>query len=236
MELVKHNGGKRPAVLFGTPTFEKSVSCEFHNSLFDSYTECLKNGITIGHLLVAGNQFIDVARNRIVHEFLTSPVGFTDLIMVDADQGWDAKVIPRIVNYSQGVVAALPPKKLDEPTFHDNAIRPVSEDGLFQCLEAGTGFMRIKREVFARMDKNYPELAQMVDAKDGWPHTPYFQRGTTKYGGFLGEDIFFCRQLISMGEFIWIDMDVNFTHRGSKVWEGNFYEYAVRSGKLRKAI
>lgn len=220
-------------VLFATPTFEKAVSVDYHTSMLDTVTECVKHRIAFGSRLVAGNQFIDVARNKLVDYFLNSDEGFTDLIFIDADQGWDAKVIPRILSYKQGVVAALPPKKEETPTFHDNALTGRIENGLFQALEAGTGFMRIKREVFDAMDKAFPELKEMIHAENGWPNTPYFQRGNTKYGGWLGEDIFFCRQLIAMGEFVWIDSDVTFTHRGSKVWKGNFYEHAVATGKLQ---
>jgi hypothetical protein len=47
-----------------------------------------------------------------------------------------------------------------------------------------------------------------------------------------GEDIYFCRRWCETGEFLWIDSDVTFTHRGSKVWKGNFYEHAKSSGLL----
>ena len=85
------------------------------------------------------------------------------------------------------------------------------------------------------MDTAYPELKEMVEPVNGWPDTPYFQRGNTKYGGFLGEDIFFCRQLIAMGEYVWIDSDMTFTHRGSKVWTGNLYEHYVAKGLLKRS-
>lgn len=231
MEAVHKDGC---VVLFATPTFEKAVSVDFHTSMLDTVSVCIKHRIPFGCRLIAGNQFIDVARNKLVKYFLESEEGFTDLIFIDADQGWDANVIPRILKYSQGVVAALPPKKEEKPTFHSNALTGVIQNGLFQALEAGTGFMRIKREVFESMDKEFPDLAQMIDKDNGWPDTPYFQRGNTKYGGWLGEDIFFCRQLVSMGEYVWIDSDVTFTHRGSKVWKGNFYDHAVETGLLRK--
>lgn len=232
MELVN---SKRQVVLFATPAFESGVSVDFLVSMMDTQMICANNGIAFDFQIRVGNQFIDVVRNNLVDYFLKAPANFTDLIFIDSDQGWDANVIPRILGYSQGVVAALPPKKAETESFHDNYILHAIENSLFQAKEAGTGFMRIKREVFEAMDKAYPELAQMVEPKMGWPTTPYFQRGNTKYGGFLGEDIFFCRQLTQMGEYIWIDSDVTFTHRGSKAWKGNFYDYAVRSGKLRKA-
>jgi hypothetical protein len=237
VELVPQDDS-RQVVLFATPTFEKSVSTEYHESMMKTQLEMIRHGIPFAQALVAGNQFIDVVRNKLVHYFLTGEgyegAHFTDLILIDADQGWDEKVIPRILRYKQGVVAALPPKKADIPMYHDNAITGVMQDGLFQAKEAGTGFMRIKREVFERMDKAFPELAQMVEPAMGWPHTPYFQRGNTKYGGWYGEDLFFCRQLIEMGEFVWIDSDVTFTHRGSRMWKGNFYDHCVEKGYLRK--
>jgi len=227
----------KQVVLFATPTFEKAVSVDYHESMLQTQIECMKHRIPWGNRLIAGNQFIDIARNSLVDYFLTSEEGFTDLVFIDADQGWDAKAIPRILSYKQGVVAALPPKKCEEPSFHSNAItgRMDRETGLFQAEEAGTGFMRIKREVFERMDSAFPELHAMVEPQLGWPVTPYFQRGNTKYGGWLGEDIFFCRQLRAMGEYIWIDSDMTFTHRGSKVWKGNFYEHCVATGLLKKS-
>jgi hypothetical protein len=227
----------RQIVLFATPTFEKAVSVDYHESMLNTVTELYRHQIPCGHRLIAGNQFIDVARNDLVHYFLTADEGFTDLVWIDADQGWDAKAIPRILSYDRDVVAALPPKKCDEPSFHDNAItgRMCAQYGLFQSEEVGTGFMRIRRSVFERMDKAFPELATMVDPGMGWPTTPYFQRGNTKYGGWLGEDIFFCRQLRAMGEYAWIDSDVTFTHRGSKAWKGNFYDHCIATGKLLKS-
>jgi hypothetical protein len=93
--------------------------------------------------------------------------------------------------------------------------------------------MRIKREVFARMDAAFPELEALTKQAFAWPHTPYFQRGNTTYG-LVGEDIFFCRQMIAMGEHVWIDSDMDFTHRGSKAWKGNFYDHAVSTGLLKR--
>lgn len=238
MEIVPKTTDSH-VVLFACPTFEKQVSVDYHTSMQSTQAEMFKARIPCGERILTGKQFIDLARNELVDYFLKSPDGFTDLIFIDSDQGWDAKVITRVLSYKQGVVAALPPKKCDPPTFHSNAITGVIEDGLFQSLEAGTGFMRIKREVFERMDAFFPDLkidplGQPIGDPFSWPHTPYFQTGMGKYG-WCGEDMFFCRQLVAMGEFIWIDSDVTFTHRGSKAWKGNFYEHCVNTGLLKSA-
>jgi hypothetical protein len=220
-------------VMFATPTFEKSVSVDYHTSLLESIVEIQKHGGAWCSHVEAGGHWTDLARNKAVHAFRESDC--TDLLFIDADQGWDAKAVPRILRYNEDVVAALPPKKCDPIEFHCNAITGViSPSGLMQALEAGTGFLRLRKAVFERMDKAFPELQALKEQEFGWPDTPYFQAGNTKYGR-IGEDIFFCRQLVAMGEFAWIDADVTFTHRGSKAWKGNFYEHAVKTGLLKLA-
>lgn len=216
-------------ILFGTPTYDKSVTLDYHTSLLQSTHLLSQRGVDWTTHVVAGKCFIDLARNEIVHAFLHS--GASDLLFVDADVGWDPKVLPRLLNYPHGVVAGLVPKRDAESdaTFHQNALTGVIDQGLFQSLEAPTAFMRIKRSVFQRLDEAYPELAR-ADRESKF--TPYFQTGI-KNGGFLGEDIFFCRQWCALGEFIWIDPDISFSHRGSRVWKGNFYDHCKATGLLR---
>ena len=231
MEIVQ---SAERCVLFATPTFDKSVSVDFHSSMLSTVAEMVRNRIPYAQRVIAGKQFIDLARNELVDYFLHSPEGFTDLFFIDADEGWDPKAVTRFLRYEEGVVCGLPPKKTIPiaPAFHDNALTGIIQNGLLQALEGGTGFMRIRREVFGRMDAHFPHLAD--HQKDGWPHTPYFQTGNSRYG-WIGEDMFFCRQLVDMGEFAWIDANVDFTHRGSYAWKGNFYQHLINTGKLRVA-
>ena len=216
-------------VLFGTPTFDKSLSVDYHTSMLGTVGELIRHGVACDSHIIAGLQFIDLARNRIVAAFLKSEA--TDLIFVDADQGWDPEAVPRILGHEELIVAALPPKKCDPPEFHSNALTGKIQNGLFESREAGTGFMRIRRDAFAALDAAYPDLAK-ADRENA--ETPYFQTGIHA-GGFLGEDMFFCRLWTGMGESLWIDPDVTFTHRGSKAWKGNFYEHAVGTGMLKSA-
>ena len=90
----------------------------------------------------------------------------------------------------------------------------VIQDGLFQTLEIPTAFLRIKRSAFDKLSK------------------PYFKIGSNP--GDFGEDIYFCRRWVETGNYLWIDSDINFTHRGGKAWKGNFYEHCVKTGLLLK--
>lgn len=99
--------------------------------------------------------------------------------------------------------------------YHDNAFTGLaSKQGLLQCKEIPTAFLRIKRSAFEKIQK------------------PYFKIGSNEKD--FGEDIYFCRKWIASGNFMWIDCDISFTHRGGRVWKGNFYDYALKAGLLIK--
>lgn len=48
-------------------------------------------------------------------------------------------------------------------------------------------------------------------------------------GQFWGEDLDFCRKWCALGEYIWIDPNVEMTHAGRKVYRGNFLEYLQKT-------
>jgi len=220
-------------VLFATPIVGYDLSADYHASMLSTQAEMFRHRIACGMQIEAGHMFLTLKRNKLVHYFLHAPENFTDLFFIDSDQGWDEKVIPRFLAYEQDVVCGLPPKKCDPPTFHSNAMtgRMHRKNHLFEAEEAGTGFMRIKRAAFEKLDAFYPKL-KSADREN--KETPYFQSGVID-GGFMGEDIFFCRRWVEMGEKLWIDPDVTFTHRGSKAWKGNFYDHCVETGLLKKS-
>ena len=188
---------------------------EYTSSLLRTGVECAKAGYDVYHAVAAGNPFLDLARNELVNKFLASDAD--DLLFVDADVGWDANTVTRILSYDEEVVGGLVPKRdaNNVDVFHQNAITGVmSPKGLVQCKEIPTAFLRIKRSAFDKIEK------------------PYFKIGNSEKD--FGEDIYFCRKWIASGNFMWIDMDISFSHRGGRVWRGNFYDYAVKAGLLIK--
>lgn len=212
-----------------TPSYSGQLCCEYQHSMAATLGELFNQNIRLQQQVKSGNPFVDRARNELVSAFLASAA--TDLLFIDDDVGWDARAVTRVLSYSQEIVAGLVPKRdpTNESDFHQNALTGLMQDGLFQSLEAPTAFMRIKRSVFEKLDRAYPHYKTMDSASRD---IPYFQTGIYQ-GGFVGEDIFFCRQWCALGEFLWIDSDISFTHRGSKVWRGNFYDHAVKTGLLK---
>ena len=201
---------------FATPSYDATVCVDYCNAMLKAAVLLTSAGVKIEHYVHAGDIFIDKARNSIVEAFLDS--GATDLIFVDADVGFDARALPRILMYEELVVGGLVPKrdKFKDDEYHMNALTGViSPQGLFQSLEIPTAFVRIKREVFTKLKR------------------PFFKIGSSESD--FGEDIYFCRKLMQLGEFCWIDSDISFTHRGTKAWTGNFYDHCISKGILKKA-
>lgn len=216
-------------IVIGTPTYDRMFCAEYDQSLAATIAEFEAHGISWRKHAMAGCPFVDRARNEIVHFFLNE-TNADHLLFIDADVGWDAKAVTRFVTHDYDIVAGLVPKRSadEDDIYHQNALTGVMQHGLMQSLEAPTAFMRIRRGAFAKILEVYPEYATIDRTSK---HLPFFQTGI-RDGGFQGEDIFFCRQWVAMGGHCWIDSDITFTHRGSKAWRGNFYEYAIRSGLL----
>lgn len=202
-------------VFIATPTYDEWLCIEHAESLLETGINLSRQGIGVYHGVAAGNPFLDLARNALVDKFLATDA--TDLLFIDADVGWDAKAVSRVLSYEEEVVGGLVPKRNAEKAddFHCNALTGViSPKGLFQCKEIPTAFLKISRSAFEKLEK------------------PYFKIGANDKD--FGEDIYFCRKWIATGNYMWIDSDITFTHRGGKAWKGNFFDHATKSGLLIK--
>lgn len=203
------------SVFFGTPTYDKTVTIDHDTSMVESAIILTQLGVRLQRHVEAGGIYLGLIRNKIVEAFLASDAD--DLLFVDADVGFDPRCLPRMLSYKQEVVGGLVPKRSTESEndFHQGAMTGVVEDGLFQTLEIPTAFLRIKRSAFAKLEK------------------PYFRAEADPTA--FGEDIYFCRRWCETGNFLWIDADITFSHRGSRAWRGNFYDHCVATGLLKKA-
>jgi hypothetical protein len=209
------------SIFIATPTYDEWVSMEHAAALFGSAAYLAQQRIGMSHAILPGNPFLDMARNQLVASFLASDA--TDMLFVDADVGWDPTILLRVLSHPQEIVGGLVPKRdaTRGDSYHMNAMTGViGENRLFQCKELPTAFMRIKRSAFEKLQA----------AGHGTPERPFFKIGNAQ--SEFGEDIYFCRRWCELGEHLWIDSDITFTHRGGKVWRGNFFEHCIKTGVL----
>ena len=214
------------SVFFATPTYDCMVSHEHHGSMITTTQRLAALRIGSYVATLAGCAFVDRARNELVRKFLASDCD--ELFFIDADIGFDSECIPRFMSHEVDIVVGIPPKRQTKPEYHIGVATQQFKNGLFECKEAPTAFMKIKRRVFEMMDEAYPELKTAYANDDP---TPYFQCGIVNRA-FLGEDIFFCKNWAKMGQSVWIDAQIDFIHRGSHPFKGNCLNHLVETKQV----
>jgi hypothetical protein len=103
-----------------------------------------------------------------------------------------------------------------------------TENGFSTGVYAGTGFQLIKRNVFERMIKAYPETKYKALHAFPRPSQPsdnlyalFDCMIDPETGVYLSEDYAFCRRWRAIGGEIWLDLQSQLTHTGSYSFRGN---------------
>jgi len=220
-------------VIFATPTLDHRVSIEYLRSSKETDWLLDTKGISYGYKQVAGDTFVAKARNRLVTEFLLEFPSASHLFFLDDDIGWPAAKVWEFLNRPEDIVAGAYPKKCDKPEFPVELEladgRFIERDGLYRAILAPTGFMCIRRGVLERMaaaSTCYKEAHIDGEMRDRWA---MFEAGVyAQAGEWWGEDYCFCQKWRDMGGEIWVDPDIEFSHRGHKKWTGNFGHHLGR--------
>lgn len=209
-------------------------------------------------LQTMGNEsLITRARNTIVSMFLddTNFVG-THLLFVDADIGFNMENIERLIRADKDIVCGIYPRKC---VHWDQVIKAVKsnpdiseeevaykalgynlnfenpqhvklENGFAQVMEAATGMMLIKRDVFKKMKKAYPERQyktdQIINGGRFSSNNCYDFFGVGKLpwdkeDRYLSEDYYFSRLWSKIGGKIWADLASPLTHHGNMHFKGH---------------
>ena len=223
-------------VLVATPTYDGKTWAKFTLSLLDSVLAAARARILVNWRVMPGMVYVDMARNKLVREFLASDAD--DLVFIDADQAWPAEAFVRLLGWDKDVVGAVPPMKRrkqgrDFPValLYDGEGRPrvEPETGLLRAAVLGTGMLRIRRCVFEKMlaEVGEDELLVIENNANGTEAQRYFEFFSERKDGTrkFGEDVHFSRLWRSLGGKLWVDPDVTFEHWGTYEWAGNLHEH-----------
>ncbi len=104
-----------------------------------------------------------------------------------------------------------------------------------EVLELGTGFMMIKRDVFERYLKAYPDIMYRPDHARSQEHNGdrkigmYFQAAVDPWGSerYLSEDYWFCQHVRRMGGKVWLCPWMQLEHYGSYNFGGSLSALAA---------
>lgn len=214
------------SVMFGLPCYD-SVNPKREAALLNAVCLLTQLGVKVGHLPIIGMS-IHLARNAIADAFMKS--SFTDLFFIDSDMGFDAWDVVKFIAAPHPLLAGVGRKRAERPLddmdtwcFHLNpefgGVIPVDEHGMCEVAQVGTGFMRIRREVFDAILANDNNLLRAKDRERKSFYAKYFA-WTDDGEDEISEDITFCRRYTDAGGKVWIDPTVTLRHYGNHEWSG----------------
>ena len=206
----------------GIPTYDGKLHGSTAGGLVQLALICGKSGIGLAVDIVPHDAFIGRARNLVAKRFLES--GFNDLLFVDADVGFDAFGAVKLCRAPADIVMGLYRMKEEHPdeqpkhkypALLTNPIERHPKDPSLIEVEYGpAGFMRVRREVFLKMQEKWPD--DWFQDANGKLYD-YFPCGRTG-NAFWGEDISFCNRAKECGFKLYAAQGVGLRHFGEKSW------------------
>jgi len=215
---------KQQVVYFATPSLSHTVTLDYLKSWTETVWLLKAAGVEHGRIDRGGDCFIDRVRNKIVQEFLDGPG--TDLFFLDDDLGWEPGKVIEFIRRPESLLAGVYPKKSDDADWpvmleaDTETGQLVKDQGLYLASFSGCGFLRIKREVLETLA---PLVPVFKDIEIGGRHGEYprlFKTDVDERGWYEGEDVGFFRLARQHGFPLWIDPEIQFSHRGAKTWRG----------------
>lgn len=244
-------------IYLGIPMYGGMVSENTFHGVLQLQTWCLQHGIEMKLQTMGNESLITRARNTVVSMMLDE-LNFvaTHLLFIDADIGFTPQNVERLICKNEDVVCGIYPRKCihwnqtiqamkENPNINEDILAAKSmgynlnfkdhknikiQDGFCEVMEAATGMMLVKREVFTKMKKAFPERKyksdQIINGKRFSSDNCYDFFPVGKFPGdeaerYLSEDYYFSRLWNSMGGKIYADVSMPLTHFGNMAFGGH---------------
>jgi hypothetical protein len=249
---------KKSKLFVATPMYGGVCHGPYTQSLMNLTVLCMQYGIQMQTYFLFNESLITRARNYCADEFMRSDCTHLLFIDSDIGfEALDALILMGLQSDESeyDVIAGPYPKKniswekivqavnagaadknanaLDDYTG-DYVFNPVAGtteiplDRPVEVLEAGTGFMMIRKSAFEKYRETYPQFLYKPDHVrtknfDGTREImAYFDvvidPDTKRY---LSEDYMFCQNVRKMGGKVWLCPWMKLTHTGSYIFKGN---------------
>ena len=267
VELEKLRKNK---LFIATPMYGGMAHGLYIKSSLDLQTTMNKYAIETKFSFLFNESLITRARNYLVDEFLRSD--HTHLLFIDSDIHYNPQDVLALMALDKDVIGGPYPKKSmnwgniaqaarANPNMDPKELEQLVGEYVFnvvkgtkqfsvteplEVMEIGTGFMMVKREVFERMEKEYPTIKYKPDHIgqanfDGSRYIhAYFDtvidtKDSITGGGserYLSEDYMFCQMWRKLGGSIFLCPWMKTQHVGTYAFTGNMPAVAQFTGKL----
>lgn len=233
----------------------------------NNYTISMQNLVVklsqAGHSIVTttiGNEsLITRARNTLAHKFMKTDCDA--LLFIDADHGWDADDVVRMVESGKDFIGAIYPMKglnweniklaaitgmqnLEEYSgiFAINLLPESQEFNSqqpFKVKDIGTGMLFLTRKVFEDLKPHCKQYKNNNVGNTGIEFnelvTEYFITFIDENGILLSEDYALCRMWQNLGGEVWSAPWVRITHSGDYNFAGQFAK-TVELNQIRNQL
>jgi len=267
VELEKLRKNK---LFIATPMYGGIAHGLYIKSSLDLQTTMNKYGIETKFSFLFNESLITRARNYLVDEFLRSD--HTHLLFIDSDIHYNPQDVLALMALDKDVIGGPYPKKSmnwgniaqaarANPDMDPKELEQLVGEYVFnvvkgtkqfsvteplEVMEIGTGFMMVKREVFERMEKEYPAIKYKPDhiGQANFDGTRYIHayfdtvidtKDSITGGGserYLSEDYMFCQMWRKLGGSIFLCPWMKTQHVGTYAFTGNMPAVAQFTGKL----
>jgi hypothetical protein len=271
MEIkVKIEELKKHKLFIATPMYGGMAHGMYVKASLDLQGLMSKYGVETRFSFLFNESLITRARNYLVDEFLRSDC--THMLFIDSDIHYSPQDVIAMLALDKDVIGGPYPKKSinwpnvalaarKHPELPPHELEALVGDYVFnvvkgtqqfsvteplEVMEIGTGYMMIKREVFPKLEKAFPQLRYKPDHVgqanfDGSRYIhAYFDtiidtKDSATGGGsdrYLSEDYMFCQLWRKIGGKIFLCPWMKTQHIGTYPFTGNMAKIAELTGRL----
>ena len=209
--------------MIATPSYDGKTTIEYNDSLFRTVVSGMFLGYQVFPMYVCGEALLPKARNtlfQIAHEQQVD-----DVVWIDADIGWKQEDFFNLLKHEVDVVGGTYRKKYDGReiyVFRTHKDFVLESNGLAEMEGLGTGFLRMSKKAMNEI-WDYSDKYKEDDLEKA--NVFYLDLVNQE---LISEDLVFCDNWIKSGGKVYLDHTITCEHVGTKVFSGNFKEYAEK--------
>ena len=272
MEIsIKKEDLQTKSLFVATPMYGGVNHGLYMKACLDLQGMCMQYGIQIKFSFLFNESLITRARNYLVDEFIHRS-DCTHMLFIDSDVHFNPQDVIALLALDKDVIGGPYPKKaikwssvkkaiIKNPDMDAQQLEKVTGDYVFNpvkgtsqfsvtepldVLEIGTGFMMIKREVFAKMTEAYPSIRYKPDhvGQANFDGSRYIHAffdtvidtvNSITGGGsdrYLSEDYMFCQMWRKIGGSIYLCPWMKTSHIGTYHFQGDMPAVASFVGEM----
>ena len=256
-ERVIDISGPKYKIFVATPVHSE-CSIHYTQALLKFQKQCMMNSIMVSFSLLKSS-LVTQGRNLCVANFLKDPTNYTHLLFIDSDIDFKFDTIIKMLKFDREVIATpYPMKHIHWDQIWDRVqkgkIKNIEElkraghafpikldnqkgkeipvvDGVIEVSHAPTGCMLIKKQVFDKMIKAYPndkiEQATIVNGKaliDEYNYNFFDTIHDPETRKYYGEDFGFCKKWTAIGGKCYCYVSDDITHVGEYAYNGKLMD------------